>query len=80
MFSIFFIKRPIFAKVIAIFIILIGLIALNILPVAQFPEISPPSISVKASYTGGSAKSVESFVTSPLEQQLNGLEGLIYMD
>ena len=80
MFSIFFIKRPIFAKVIAIFIILVGLISLGQLPVAQLPEISPPTISVSAKFTGGSAQSVESFVTSPLEQELNGLEGMIYMD
>ena len=80
MFSIFFIKRPIFAKVIAIFIILIGVISLNLLPVAQFPSITPPTISVSAKYTGGSAQSVESDVTSVLEEQLNGLEGLIYMD
>ena len=80
MFSIFFIKRPIFAKVIAIFIILIGLISLNLLPVAQFPQITPPTISVSAKYTGGSSSSVESDVTTVLEEQLNGLQGMIYMD
>ena len=80
MFSIFFIKRPIFAKVISIFIVIIGLISLKILPVAQFPEITPPTIEVSAKYTGGSATSVESSVTTPLEEQLNGMEGLIYMD
>jgi len=77
MFSIFFIKRPIFAKVISIFIVIIGLISLKILPVAQFPEITPPTIEVSAKYTGGSATSVESSVTTPLEEQLNGMEGLI---
>ena len=80
MFSIFFIKRPIFAKVISIFIIILGLISLKMLPVAQFPDITPPSIQVSASYTGGSASSVESSVTTPLEEQLNGMQGLIYMD
>ena len=80
MFSIFFIKRPIFAKVISIFIVIIGLIALKVLPVAQFPDITPPTIEVSAKYTGGSALSVESSVTTPLEEQLNGMEGLIYMD
>lgn len=80
MFSMFFIKRPIFAKVISIFIIIVGLISLNLLPVAQFPEITPPSIEVSAEYTGGSAKDVESSVTTPLEEQLNGMQGLIYMD
>jgi len=79
-FSIFFIKRPIFAKVISIFIVIIGLIALKVLPIAQFPDITPPTIEVSAKYTGGSANSVESSVTTPLEEQLNGMEGLIYMD
>ena len=80
MFSIFFIKRPIFAKVISLFIIIVGLISLNLLPVAQFPEITPPSISVSALYTGGSASAVETSVTKPIEEQLNGIEGMIYMD
>ena len=80
MFSIFFIKRPIFAKVISLFIVIVGLISLNLLPVAQFPEITPPSISVSASYTGGSASAVETSVTKPIEEQLNGIEGMIYMD
>ena len=80
MFSIFFIKRPIFAKVISLFIIIVGLIALNLLPVAQFPEITPPSISVSSNYTGGSASAVETSVTKPIEEQLNGIEGMIYMD
>lgn len=80
MFSIFFIKRPIFAKVISLFIIIVGLISLNLLPIAQFPEITPPSISVSANYTGGSASAVETSVTKPIEEQLNGIEGMIYMD
>jgi len=80
MFSLFFIHRPIVAKVIAIFIVLVGLIALNQLPIAQFPQIVPPAIQVSASYTGGSADVVESAVTSPIEEQLNGAEGMIYME
>ncbi|MFA9372509.1 MAG: efflux RND transporter permease subunit [Poseidonibacter sp.] len=80
MFSIFFIKRPIFAKVISLFIIIVGMIALYVLPVAQFPQITPPTISVSAKYTGGSAQVVESSVTTVLEEQLNGVEGMIYMD
>jgi len=80
MFSIFFIHRPVVAKVIAIFIVLVGMIALSQLPVAQFPQIVPPTISVTASYTGGSADVVETAVTSPIEQQLSGAEGMIYMD
>lgn len=80
MFSIFFIKRPIFAKVISLFIIIVGLISLYLLPVAQFPQITPPTIQVSASYTGGSASAVETSVTKVLEGQLNGVEGMIYMD
>lgn len=80
MFSIFFIHRQIFAKVISVFIIIVGLIALYTLPIAQFPEMTPPTISVSATYTGGSAQIVESSVTKPLEVQLNGMEGLLYMD
>jgi len=80
MFSIFFIHRPIVAKVISIFIVLVGLIALNQLPIAQFPEIVPPTIQVSTNYTGGSADVVEKSVTTPIEEQLNGTEGLIYME
>ena len=80
MFSIFFINRPIFAKVIAIFIVIVGFIALYLLPVSQFPEITPPTIQVSATYTGGSSSVVESSVTTPIEEQLNGVEGMIYMD
>lgn len=80
MFSIFFINRPIFAKVISIFIVIVGLIALYLLPVAQFPQITPPTIQVSATYTGGSAQVVETSVTTPIEEQLNGIEGMIYMD
>ena len=80
MFSLFFIRRPIVAKVISIFIVLVGLIALVELPIAQFPQIVPPTVQVKTSYTGGSADVVEQAVTSPIEEQLNGTEGMIYMD
>jgi hydrophobe/amphiphile efflux-1 (HAE1) family protein len=80
MFSLFFIRRPIVAKVISIFIVLVGLIALVNLPIAQFPQIVPPTVQVKTSYTGGSAEVVAQAVTSPIEEQLNGVEGMIYMD
>lgn len=80
MFSLFFIHRPIVAKVISIFIVLVGVIALVQLPIAQFPEIVPPTVQVSTSYTGGSAEVVEKSVTSPIEEQLNGVEGMIYMD
>lgn len=75
----FFIDRPIFAWVIAILIMLTGGIALNQLPVAQYPVIAPPTISVSANYTGASAQTVADSVTAVIEQQLNGLDGLLYM-
>lgn len=80
MFSIFFIHRPIFAKVISIFLVIIGAIAMYVLPIAQFPEMTPPTIQVSAVYTGGNASTVEKTVTRPIEQELNGIEGMIYMD
>jgi len=80
MFSLFFIRRPIVAKVISIFIVLVGMIAVTQLPIAQFPEIVPPTIQVTTNYTGGSADVVEESVTAPIEEQLNGVEGMIYMD
>jgi HAE1 family hydrophobic/amphiphilic exporter-1/multidrug efflux pump len=80
MFSLFFINRPIFAKVISIFVVFVGFIALVTLPVEEYPEIAPPKISVVTSYTGGSASVVEESVTKPLEEQINGVEGMIYME
>ena len=68
------------AKVISIFIVIVGLIAVKILPITQFPEIVPPTIQVSANYTGGSAEVVEKSVTLPIEERLNGVEGMIYMD
>jgi len=66
--------------VISIFIVIVGLIALNILPIAQFPQIVPPTVQVSANYPGGSADIVEKTVTAPIEEQLNGTEGMIYME
>ena len=80
MFSIFFIHRPIFAKVISILFILMGFIALVVLPIEEYPEIAPPKVTVSANYTGGSAAVVEESVTKPLEEQINGVEGMIYME
>ncbi len=79
MFVDFFIKRPIFASVCAIVILLIGLISIPTLPIARFPEISPTQISVTSNYSGASAEVVESGVTNILERQINGIEGLRYM-
>lgn len=79
MISRFFIDRPIFAAVISIVIMLAGLVAMNNLPVAQYPQITPPSVSVSAAYPGASAETVASAVAAPLEQQVNGAEGMTYM-
>ena len=75
----FFIARPIFASVLAILITLAGAVSLPLLPVAQFPHITPPTVRVSASYPGANAEVVENSVTIPLEQQINGVEGMLYM-
>ncbi len=78
-FSHFFIDRPIFAAVLSIFITLIGGIAYFSLPVAQYPDIAPPTIVVSASYPGASAEDVSGTVATPIEQEINGVERMIYM-
>ena len=75
----YFIRRPIFAWVIAIIIMLVGALALRSLPVSQYPDVAPPTISINASYPGASAKAVEDSVTQVIEQELNGVEGFLYM-
>ena len=75
----FFIKRPIFSTVIAIVIVLAGGICIPLLPVAQFPQIAPPTVQVTGTYTGASAEVVEQSVTEPIEEQVNGVEGMTYM-
>src|SRR5438270_10263016 len=79
MFSNFFIRRPVFASVCALLIILAGVAVLPTLPIAQFPNLAPPQVSVTSSYIGASAQTVESAVTIPLEQQINGAEGMKYV-
>lgn len=79
MFSLFFINRPIFAKVISIFITLVGAIAIFGLPVSELPDMTPPMVSVSSTYTGASAGVVEESVTRPIEEQINGAEGMMYM-
>ena len=79
MFSKFFINRPIFASVLSIVIVLAGLIALRSLPVAQYPDITPPTVEVSASYPGANAQVVADTVAAPIEQQVNGVEGMMYM-
>ena len=75
----FFIRRPIVAIVISIVTVLGGLVALAGLPIAQFPQIVPPQIMVTATYTGADALTVEQSVATPLEQQMNGVDDMLYM-
>src|SRR3954447_2174876 len=75
----FFIHRPIFASAIAIIMVLAGTICYFLLPVSQFPEITPPQVVVSAHYPGASAQVVADTVTTPLEQQINGVAGMTYM-
>ena len=79
MFSAFFIERPKFALVISIILTIAGAIAITILPVAEYPAISPPQIVVSATYAGASAEVVEETVGIPIEEVVNGVEGMIYM-
>lgn len=75
----FFIHRPVFAWVISILIMVLGALAITRLPVAQYPNVAPPSISVSANYAGASAETLQDTVVSVIEQQLNGIDNLIYM-
>src|ERR1051326_2763690 len=79
MFVNFFIRRPVFASVCALLIILAGAAVIPTLPVAQFPNLAPPQVGVSSFYIGASAQTVESAVTIPLEQQINGAEGMKYI-
>ena len=75
----FFIHRPVFSTVCALLIILAGAVCIPTLPIAQFPDLAPPQVAVTAVYTGASSQTVESAVTTPLEQQINGAEGMKYI-
>ena len=79
MFVDFFIRRPVFATVCALLIILAGAVVIPTLPVSQFPDLAPPQVTVGSAYTGASAQTVETAVTQPLEQQINGAEGMKYI-
>src|ERR671914_93711 len=74
-----FITRPILATVCSLVIVLAGALAIPTMPVAQYPDVAPPQVSVTAIYTGANAETVESAVTTPLEQAINGVEGMLYM-
>jgi len=80
MFSLTFIKRPIFAIVISLMVIIAGLTSLSVLPVQEFPDVVPPTVVVSASYPGANAYAVEDSVTRPIEDSLNGVEGSIYVE
>src|SRR6202140_577171 len=75
-----FIDRPIFATVLSVFLTLIGLGALAILPISQYPEIVPPTVQITTTYPGASAETVARTVATPLEQQINGVESMLYMN
>src|SRR5579864_6614311 len=75
----FFIERPVFAAVVAILITLLGAIAFPTLPIAQYPDITPPTVNVSATYPGASAETLASAVAQPIEEQINGVEDMLYM-
>lgn len=79
MFSKFFIERPIFAMVLAVLMLLAGALTVFTLPIAQYPEITPPTVNVSASYPGANAETVANTIAEPIEEQVNGVEGMMYM-
>src|SRR5512140_3241522 len=79
MISKFFIERPVLANVLAILMVVIGAVALYALPVAQYPDVVPPTVQVTTRYPGASARTIVDTVALPIEQQVNGVEGMIYM-
>jgi len=76
----FFIDRPIFATVLSLVIVIAGLAAMRILPIAQYPEVAPPTVTITANYPGASAETLAKTVAAPIEEQLNGIDGLLYFN
>ena len=76
----FFINRPIFASVISIIIVIAGLVASQVLPIAQYPQIAPPTVLITATYPGASAETLAKTVAAPIEEQLNGVENMVYFN
>jgi multidrug efflux pump subunit AcrB len=79
MLSKFFINRPIFATVLSIVIVLAGLVSIPNLPISQYPEITPPTVQVTCAYPGANAQTVADTIAAPIEQQVNGVENVLYM-
>ena len=79
MISKFFIERPVFASVLSIIIVLAGLVAMRALPISQYPQIVPPEVMITATYPGATAQTISQSVAAPLEQQINGVENMLYM-
>ncbi len=79
MFSHFFIRRPIFASVLSIVIVILGGVAVTVLPIARYPEIAPPTVQVTALYPGAAPQVIAETVATPIEQEVNGVEGMLYM-
>src|SRR6185436_796634 len=75
----FFIDRPIFAGVISVLIFVAGLLALRVMPISEYPEVAPPSVVVRAQYPGANPKVIAETVATPIEESINGVEGMLYM-